>query len=372
VSEDMDIAYPRKRILRSLARFTGKVVLPIAFRVEITGIENFPPSGPLILVGNHTAIMETVLLVVYPPRQVEVLGSTDVPHEWFTNLITKFYGYIPYRRGHMDRPALRQALSVLNQKGVLGIFPEGGIWQLSERRVQSGVAWLSYHSQSPVLPIYFGGTKGALQAATMLKRPLLTMKIGQTIPCAKLPIGAVHKDYYKAYATQVMNAVEALRSEHKETPSRNIRDEQYKLEVSIFQQNGKAYSIPEEMVIKNGQALAKLLLYPTILKIFKSNLRLPIHALQTLATRPDARSIASACDLIIDYLDKANPYLLTYRFGQREGHAMQLGLKELKMLAQWADRNKNNIHINPIHQYFDVVKGVEVSNSDQGTFKNWM
>jgi hypothetical protein len=57
------ITFPCKVIARSVVRTLGRLLLPVACRIRITGRENFPKRGPLLVVGNHTAAMEAVLML---------------------------------------------------------------------------------------------------------------------------------------------------------------------------------------------------------------------------------------------------------------------------------------------------------------------
>lgn len=123
------LRYPRKRVARTAARVAGRLVLPLMFRLRISGTSSFPRTGPLLVVGNHVAVIEAVMMAVYTPWPVEMLGAADIPHERISQIAMGFYGCIPVRRGHVDRPALNKALDVLQQRGVIGIFREGGIWQ---------------------------------------------------------------------------------------------------------------------------------------------------------------------------------------------------------------------------------------------------
>lgn len=366
------IAYPRKNLARQAARMLGRLILPLLFDIHVSGWENCPPKGPLLMVGNHTAIMEVVLMTVYSPRIVEMLGSIDIPHERLTNSIAGLYGFIPYKRGFVDRTALRLSLSVLKQGGVLGIFPEGGIWQIAERRVQPGVAWLSDKSQAPVLPIYFDGTAGAIQAAKKFKRPKLTVTVGNLIPPVKIPANANSKEFLHQYAEKVMDAVDELKPASAHNQSARIRSESFLLEYRIFDQSGTEIVPEPEIEIRHAAALAKLLQYPTILKIFKVNFRMPIDALQKLSTKPSANAIAAACTPILNYLAVENPFLLTYRFGPKDGDAMLQGLMELQKLSLWCAQSGYTLSMVPIRKYFDVELNCEIVQTEQGEFKNWM
>jgi 1-acyl-sn-glycerol-3-phosphate acyltransferase len=366
------IAYPRKRIARSIARVLGRIVLPITFRVQITGRENFPARGPLLVVGNHTAVMEAVLMAVYTPWQVETLGAADVPHERVTQLAISFFGFIPINRGHVDRPALTKALDALKQDGVVGIFPEGGIWETGARRAQTGVAWLSYRGNAPILPIGYSGTLGALSAALRLKRPQVAMNVGPLIPPASPPPGKPRKVYLETFATQVMDAVNALLPADDPALQARQHDERFELQVSVHRPDGTPGSYPADQPIRHQTALAKLLHRPAVLKIFKQNLRLPIGPLQNLDSEHDAGKIADATRSALDYLKDENPYLLTYRFGPKEAEAMHAGLQELLALAQWASASSLSLTVTPIRSYRLPDGEEEIVQIKQGTFEHWM
>jgi 1-acyl-sn-glycerol-3-phosphate acyltransferase len=366
------ISYPRKRVARGITRALGRLVLPIAFRTHVAGRENFPQCGPLLVVGNHVAVMEAVMMAVYTPWQVEMLGAADIPHEKVTQIAIKIFGFIPVNRGHVDRPALKQALDVLKQGGVVGIFPEGGIWEPGTMRAQAGVAWLSYRARTPVLPTYFGSTPGALGAALRLKRPPLTMRVGQLVPAARLPRGEARKAYLEAYAAQVMDAVNALCPADDQEHQPEIIDERFELQVAVHEPGGKPASYPAGLDIRHSIALAKFLHRPAILKIFRKNLRLPMGALQDLENVHDAGQIAGAIQSVLDYLEHENPYLLTYRFGPKGAEAMQLGLEELLALARWAAESGLSLTDTPVRRYYAPDQDEEVVQTRQGSFERWM
>lgn len=371
-STSHSISYPRRSIARGFLNIFGRSLLPLLFKIECTGKEHFPERGPLIVVGNHTAAMEAVLITVYTPWQIELLSAADIPAEKITQWLSDFYGVIPLHRGSFDRAALRNALHVLEQKGVVGLFPEGGIWEEGKRQAQSGVAWLSYRSGAPVLPIGFSDTTGTLNAALNLKRPTLKMNVGKVMAPAKLPEDMPRREYLQTYATQVMDEVHKLVPEEDRVPEPDIVDERFELQVTVRDQDQHLHPIPDHLRIQHAYALAKVLHRPAILKIFRVNLKMPVEPLQHLDQEPTAEALVAALQPAIHYLHEENPYLLTYRFGPQEGYAMQEGLEELYALVKWVKDQGYSIQIVPTRTYYSREKAQEIVQTEQGDFTSWM
>lgn len=366
------IRYPRKRLARGLVRLAGRLLLPLLFRLEITGRDGFPRSGPLLIVGNHTAAMEAVLLTIYSPRQIEMLSAADTPAERATEAIADFYGVIPLHRGSYDRAALESALDVLQQNGFIGLFPEGGIWEEGKKKALPGIAWLSCHSGAPVLPVGFSDTSGALHAAGKLRRPKLSMHIGELIPPARLPAGKPRKTTLQEYADMVMEAVHRLVPQEAYTTEPEIVGESFELAITAFDARSEPVPLPAELGIQESTPLAKFLHRPAILKIFRVNLALPVVPLETLQERPRVSDLIRACQGVLDYLKKENPYLLTYRFGVKEGLAMQRGLEELLGILCWCQQEGYSIQVEPVRHYYSLKEQREITQVRQGQFQAWM
>jgi 1-acyl-sn-glycerol-3-phosphate acyltransferase len=371
-AESYSIPYPRKIFARGLTRTIGRILLPLLFDVHVTGKENFPKQGPLLIVGNHTAAMEVVLLYLLTPWQVEYLSSADIPPERIIAVLSDLIGVIDLHRGHFDREALRKALDVLKQNGVIGLFPEGGIWQKGEKKPQKGVAWLSYRGNAPVLPIGFSDTRGMLNEALKLRRPTIKMNIGEPLPAAEHTGDISRKVFFETYAARVMDAVNELVPPEDLVQMPKITDESFTLELAMSDGKGQKQDIPEELNIQHARELAKFLHRPAILKIFRRNLDMDIQALESLHTRPGSLQVSQAIAPILAYLKNENPYMLTYRFGPREGKAMQKGLEELSSLADWAAQHNHHLQIRPIRRYYSVPDKEHIVQIEQGIFDQWM
>ena len=185
------------------------------------------------------------------------------------------------------------------------------------------------------------------------------------------PAGQARKAYLQDYATQVVEAIKALLP--ADDPTRQVRvvDERFELQVAVRGQDGSPERYPADLAIRHATALAKFLHRPAILKIFKSNLRLPIDPLQDLENQHDAGAIVTAIESILGYLRDENPYLLTYRFGPREAEEMEIGLQELLALARWAASSGFSLVVTPMRRYFSPEIGKEIVQVEQGAFRHW-
>ncbi|MBC8331296.1 MAG: hypothetical protein H8E28_04875 [Anaerolineae bacterium] len=94
--------------------------------------------------------------------------------------------------------------------------------------------------------------------------------------------------------------------------------------------------------------------------------------LEHLDQQPTASEIRRAVEHILAALEGKYPYLLTYRFGPKESEAMQIGLKELLALAQWAENNALELQVTPIWRYTDATTGEQITSSHQTQLAGWM
>ncbi len=137
-----------RRLVRSLVKFYYP-------RIEVTGADNLPPSGPLLLAANHpNSLIDPVLLGIAVRRPVRLMAKAplfDIP--LFGKLL-RALGMVPAYRGTDDRTqvarnheSLAAAAKQIAAGHVMGIFPEGkshDAHQLS--LVRSGAARLAFQA----------------------------------------------------------------------------------------------------------------------------------------------------------------------------------------------------------------------------------
>lgn len=319
-------------------------------RLRVTGVKNIPSTGPLILVGNHVSIMEVVLMCSCVPRQVEMIGVGDIPPDITYAPILKAYGYIPIKRGSMDRQAMSKGLDVLKQGGVIGIFPEGGIWQTTMGQARTGVSWLSSKANAPVVPIGFGGMRGAMRDLLMLKRPELFMNIGEPLPAVESRVpNKTRKEALADGADEIMEHVAELVPESEKATWTLVAAERFTLEVELRDAQDVIVPVPGDYHIRNAPELSKLFHRPVIIRTWARNLRLPVGALRRLDRPLDLSGVIKAVNAIDEYLH-TNPHFLSYRFGD-EGDGMHQGLLQLRDLAEWALTHNYSLRLSPLRHY---------------------
>jgi 1-acyl-sn-glycerol-3-phosphate acyltransferase len=355
------VKYPRRVLIRGGMTTLGRGLLSLLAKVHINGLERLPKKGPVILAGNHAAVLEAVMMAAYSPGMVEFLGNGDIPFDPSYAFIVKAYDLIPVNRGNLDRQALNTAVSILQQGGILGIFPEGGIWNAGQMQAQIGAAWLSFRAQAPIIPIGFGGIQCGLKKAFKLKRPALVMNVGEEIPPVSVEKdGESMKAVLERSAQHLLEEIKALVPEEDKQTIPDKLDEQFSLKVKIHSEELVSSPVlPEHLEIKHGPAYARFLYNPTMTDVLARNLRLPIQPIQQVQQQSDLAPLIAAWDAILAYL-MVNPGFFTYRFGVEEGLAVEQALKELRQLALWVVEMGYALSLKPVHRYRNAKSGAEV------------
>ena len=200
-----------------------KVVLASLFRAvyrpKVTGIDNIPMRGPVILASNHLSFADSMVIPMIVPRRVAFLAKSDyftgrgvkgtLSRWWFGGL-----GMIPVDRDdtRAAQASLDAALSVLASGGAFGIYPEGtrsrdGLLY----RGRTGVAWLAMTSGAPVVPVALVGTDKLQPVGSRLPRPAkVSVHFGEPIDLAGrydgVPAGRARREATDA----IMAAIQAM------------------------------------------------------------------------------------------------------------------------------------------------------------------
>jgi 1-acyl-sn-glycerol-3-phosphate acyltransferase len=150
-----------------LARFVVRPLFWLLFRPHVTGRENVPLTGPVILASNHLSFIDSIAIPTVAPRKVGYLAKAEYftgkgVSGWFTRSLFTALAALPVEREthRAAQAALDTALAVLKDGGAFGIYPEGTRSRDGKlARGKTGVAWLALTADCPVVPVAVAGTE---------------------------------------------------------------------------------------------------------------------------------------------------------------------------------------------------------------------
>jgi 1-acyl-sn-glycerol-3-phosphate acyltransferase len=165
--------------LHEVARWIGRWWFRPFFRVRWHCRESIPASGPVVLVSNHSTLVEGPLLFGMLGRHAVFLVKRELfrgPVGWGLLRI----GQLPVRRGTPDRAPLLAALDVLRAGGLIAVFPEGTRGTGEVRAAHHGAAWLARSTGAAVLPVVCRGTHRPDRSRRRW-RPRVDVLVGETL-----------------------------------------------------------------------------------------------------------------------------------------------------------------------------------------------
>ena len=169
---------PRGDVETGVAWHAMRLYVRLVHRLRVEGLENIPawlpgepPPGPLVVVANHTAGIDPLLIqscCVFEIRWM-MLSSMMVPG---FDPLWRWIDSIPVGGTVPGSQSARAGIKHLQDGGVLGIFPEGGIERPSQTILpfEPGVGLLISKTDARVLPIIVDGTPYAPSAFGSLIR----------------------------------------------------------------------------------------------------------------------------------------------------------------------------------------------------------
>lgn len=116
-----------KYILYKVIRTLGYPIFLLLYRPQFVDRENIPNEGGVILAGNHTNNLDAGIMLAGPKRVVHMLAKKELFKSKISNRFFRSMGCIPVDRSIHDENAKEEAVSVLENGEVIGIFPEGTV-----------------------------------------------------------------------------------------------------------------------------------------------------------------------------------------------------------------------------------------------------
>jgi 1-acyl-sn-glycerol-3-phosphate acyltransferase len=184
---------------------------------QVEGLENIPKEGPGILMINHIAFIDPIVVLHVMPRNIVPLAKTEVYEYPVIGIFPKLWGVIPVQREGFDRQAVQQVLEVLRAEEIVLLAPEGTRsldGQLAQGR--EGVAYLASRSGAPIIPVAIDGTIGfpALRYTAAWRNPGARVTFGKPFRyCSSLKRAS--RDQLRQMSVEAMYILAELLPEHR-------------------------------------------------------------------------------------------------------------------------------------------------------------
>src|SRR5664279_503174 len=153
-------------------------ILKTVFRPWVSGLENLPRKGGVILASNHLSFIDSVFLPLVMDRRIFFLAKSDYftgrgLRGWLSRAFFNGTGMLPIDRsgGKASEASLNTGLAVLARGEVLGIYPEGTRSPDGKMyRGRTGVARMILEGQVPVVPVAMVDTEKVMPIGSKLPK----------------------------------------------------------------------------------------------------------------------------------------------------------------------------------------------------------
>jgi 1-acyl-sn-glycerol-3-phosphate acyltransferase len=207
-----------------LVRFVLRPLFWITCRPTVTGRENVPLTGPVMLASNHLSFIDSIAIPLVAPRRVGYLAKAEYwqgsgVSGWLQRSLFTALGALPVERGthRAAQAALDTALGVLRSGGAFGIYPEGTRSRDGRlARGKTGVAWLALTADCPVVPVAVKGTDRIQPVGASWPRPhRVEITFGEPLAFPELAGQAGKGRPRREVTDQIMEAIAKLSGQEK-------------------------------------------------------------------------------------------------------------------------------------------------------------
>jgi 1-acyl-sn-glycerol-3-phosphate acyltransferase len=185
--------------VRLFHRICGPI-LRLLRGILVSGLENVPREGTVIIAANHISLLDAPLLslALEPRRPARFLAKQELFRIPLLGALLRAGGCIPVDRARPDIAAVRRAMETLSAGGCLVLFPEGT--RSKDGRpgsARGGVGLLACRTGAVVVPARVSATE------SFFARGPFSVRFGEPLRYE----GPEDRREYRGFADRVMDAV---------------------------------------------------------------------------------------------------------------------------------------------------------------------
>jgi acyl-[acyl-carrier-protein]-phospholipid O-acyltransferase / long-chain-fatty-acid--[acyl-carrier-protein] ligase len=140
----------------SVLQTVVRLVLKVLFRVQVRGLENFPASGPRLVIANHTSWLDAALLSAFLPEPPIFAVDTQISRiRWVKPFLkwTTAYSIDP-----LHPLSLKALCSAVEKGGLAAIFPEGRLTTTGGlMKVYDGAGFIAQKTGAAIVTVHIDG-----------------------------------------------------------------------------------------------------------------------------------------------------------------------------------------------------------------------
>ncbi len=152
------------------------------YRVKVTGLENEPVEGPVVVCANHLSDHDVIILGACMKRQVRYFAKAELFKVPVLKQLVTALGAFPVDRKVAANAAasIKNTLQILENGEMVGLYPQGTRYPGVDPRttpVKGGIGLIAYRSKATVLPVCIYTKSWKIK---ILRRTYVT--VGKPIP----------------------------------------------------------------------------------------------------------------------------------------------------------------------------------------------
>jgi 1-acyl-sn-glycerol-3-phosphate acyltransferase len=194
-------------------RWLIRLLFNIVARVDVRGYEHLPVRESFVIATNHLGIVD-VPIAFYALDRWDMF--VVIAEKWekigLFRWVGKYFNFIFIDRFNPDIKALRRIISLMHERNILVIAPEGTRSRTGALiEAKPGVSYLASKLDRPIIPVAITGTEDSnlLNNLKRLRRSHVTVTAGPAFTLPSLPRES-RDEALKHYTDEIMCHIAAL------------------------------------------------------------------------------------------------------------------------------------------------------------------
>ena len=188
-------------------KLVGIFIFKVLFRVKVTGMENIPKEGRVILAPRHCSYFDPMALFHICPRIIHPVVGKAIYNLWWLNWVFRASFCIS------SNGSSNGAIAMLEKDEAILIFPEGKLEKDGHIiKARGGVAVFAIKTGAPVVPVWIHGTYEAWSVKSKAPKLFRSLEVnfGKPLAFPKRDEDIIPPEIIKETLDKIMKAIIAL------------------------------------------------------------------------------------------------------------------------------------------------------------------